>query len=56
MSPHYVRVQIDRFSNTYIDKINRKCHYCTLDKVESDVHFVTECIICKNIRNDIYMY
>lgn len=36
----------------YVNRTLRKCLYCTLNKVEDEIHFVTECPLYVDNRNE----
>lgn len=54
ISAHPLRIETDRYAKLYVNRTLRKCLYCTLNKVEDEIHFVTECPLYIDNRNEFF--
>ena len=54
ISAHPLRIETDRYKKNYVNRTLRKCLYCNLNKIEDEIHFVTECPLYDTQRNDFF--
>lgn len=54
ISSHSLRIETDRYLKNYIDRTERKCQYCKLDKTEDEKHFITECSLYVHLRDNFF--
>ena len=53
ISAHPLRIECGRYKN--IQRSDRICLYCSQGKVEDEQHFISECSLYENIRNQLYL-
>ena len=54
ISAHTLKVETDRYAKTYIDKSQRLCKKCILNKVEDEEHFICQCPFYNFFRKKKY--
>jgi hypothetical protein len=51
-STHCLNIEVGRYTRKAVSE--RKCELCSLDKIEDEVHFLTECPKYENEREKLY--
>ena len=56
ISAHNLKIETGRFNskNGYMPPELRLCDHCDLNKIENELHLVTECPLYEQIRNDLF--
>jgi hypothetical protein len=56
-SAHKLKIETDRFTtnnNTYIPPEQRLCNKCNMKRAEDEYHFMLECPLYSDLRNNLY--
>ena len=54
LSEHSLAVERGRHRQTWLPKEERLCTHCTLQEVETELHFLTRCQLYQDIRDTFY--
>jgi hypothetical protein len=52
ISAHSLRIEKARYDQYRLDRSERLCQYCSLEKIENEQHFLLECPLYNTLRHD----
>jgi hypothetical protein len=52
ISAHPLRIEKARYHTNRLDRSERLCQYCSLEKIENEQHFLLECSLYNTLRHD----
>ena len=52
ISAHPLRIEKTRYHKSRLDRSERLCQYCSLEKIENEQHFLLECSLYNTLRHD----